>query len=36
MARVRNENPTITPRYPTSGRIHMVKEMAGWRELGGL
>jgi hypothetical protein len=25
MARVRKQNPTITPRYPTNGKIHMLK-----------
>lgn len=25
MARVRNPKPTITPRYPTNGSIHIVK-----------
>lgn len=30
MARVRNRNPTIKPRYPTKGRIHM----AATEELG--
>lgn len=28
IARVRKENPTSTPRYPTRGRIHMAMAMA--------
>lgn len=30
MPSVRNANPTITPRYPNRGKIHIVKEWSRW------